>query len=130
MEKLVGMEDRTDFDPVYLLNFVAVAFLVAWTIVAGPRHRSVAVRRIADVVIWLFTLRFLQLLGRHSLHVYVWHVAIVYAVHYVDQRTPPLSQFTKTVIAFTGVALLALPALWREREHYLGARRLPAGQAG
>ena len=66
------------------------------------------------------------MIGRHSLYVYVWHVAIVYAVYYFDGRTPELSQLTKTAIAFVGVALLALPAIWREREKFFGA---PAGPA-
>lgn len=128
VEKFATMENRTDFGPVYLLNFAAVAFGASWLIIAGPRHGSATVRRIAEVVVWVFTLRFLQLLGRHSLHVYVWHVVIVYAVYYADQRTPELSQLTKMIIAITSVALLALPAIWRERERYFGSRRISASE--
>lgn len=125
-EPFAAMENRTDFGPVYLLNFAAVAFGASWLIIAGPRHGNATVRRIAEAVIWVFTLRFLRLLGRHSLHVYVWHVAIVYAVYYLDQRTPELSQLTKMSIALTSIALLALPAIWRERERYFGSRRISA----
>lgn len=121
IEKFWPMEIRADFGPVYLVNFAAVAFGLSWLIVAGPRHRSAWVRKCADAVTWVFTLGFLRLLGRHSLHVYVWHVAIVYAVYYFDQRTPELSQLTKTVIAVVSIALLALPAIWRERDRYFGS---------
>lgn len=125
--KFATMEIRADFGPVYLVNFVAVAYGMAWLLVAGPKHENVVVRRVADALVWVFTLRFLQFLGRHSLHVYVWHVAIVYAVYYIDQRTPELSQLSKTVIAIASVALLALPAIWRERDRLFGERGFFAG---
>ncbi|HEX5934278.1 MAG TPA: OpgC domain-containing protein [Pseudorhizobium sp.] len=124
--KFASMEIRADFGPVYLLNFIAVATLVTWLLVAGPKHPSSFVRSAAGVLTWIFSLKFLQLLGRHSLYVYVWHVALVYAVYYFDGRTPELSQFTKTAIAFVGVALLALPAIWREREKFFGTASGPA----
>lgn len=120
IQEFTTMEIRADFGPVYLLNFVAVAYGLAWLIMAGPRHKSGSVRAMADAIIRLFSLGFLQRLGRHSLHVYIWHVAIVYAVYYIDQRTPELSQLTKTGIAILAIALLPLPALWRERERSLG----------
>ena len=123
--KFASMEIRADFGPVYLLNFLAVAALVTWLIVAGPKHPSAMVQKAAGVLTWVFSLKFLQLIGRHSLYVYVWHVAIVYAVYYFDGRTPELSQLTKTAIAFVGVALLALPAIWREREKFFGTPAVP-----
>lgn len=126
-DKLNVMAIRSDFGLVYLVNFAAVAVGTSWLIIAGPRHQSTIVRRIAAAISWVFTLRFLQLLGRHSLHVYVWHVAIAYCVYYIDQRTPEFSQLTKTAIAFTAVALLAVPALWRE--NYFRANRILANPA-
>ncbi len=125
--KFATMEIRADFGPVYLVNFLAVAYGVAWLVVAGPAHENRIVQAVGNVFNWVFTLRFLQLLGRHSLHVYVWHVVIVYAVYYVDQRTPELSQLTKTVIALVSIALLALPAIWRERDRFFEDGRLLPG---
>jgi hypothetical protein len=118
LPKFATMEIRSDFGPVYLLNFAAVATLMAWTLIAGPLHESHRVRRIAAALAWVFSLKFLQLLGRHSLQVYVWHVAIVYAVRYIDGRTPDLSEPVKIAIALVSIALLALPALWRERDKW------------
>ncbi|MCJ8521198.1 hypothetical protein ABID21_004274 [Pseudorhizobium tarimense] len=124
--KFAAMEVRADFGPVYLLNFIAVAALVTWLLVAGPKHPSNFVRSAAGVLTWVFSLKFLQLIGRHSLYVYVWHVAIVYAVYYFDGRSPELSQLTKTLIAFVGIGLLAVPAIWREREKFFGTPATPA----
>ncbi|CDZ73309.1 OpgC protein [Neorhizobium galegae bv. orientalis] len=118
--KFASMEIRADFGPVYLLNFAAVAILVTWLIVAGPKHKDEWVRRIAGAITWVFSIKYLQLLGRHSLYVYVWHVAIVYFVYYFDGRTPELDEFTKTAIALVSIALLSLPALWRERDKLFG----------
>lgn len=120
LDKFTTMEIRADFGPVYLLNFAAVAIGLVWVLVAGPHHRNIHIRRLAAGVTWLFSLSFLRLLGRHSLHVYVWHVAIVYVVFYIDQLTPEFSQFTKTLIALASITLLSLPALWRERDRYIG----------
>lgn len=120
MDRFASMEIRADFGPVYVINFAAAAYGIAWLLIAGDKHHNAAVRRIAEGITWVFTLRFLQLLGRHSLQVYVWHVAIVYLVYYIDARTPELSQLTKTLIAVVSIAALALPALWRERDKWIG----------
>jgi hypothetical protein len=116
LEKFGLMEVRADFGPVYLINFAAVAYGIAWLLIAGPRHHSPLIQKVASGLTGLFTLNFLQLLGRHSLQIYVWHVLIVYMVYYIDGNTPELSQLTKTAITIAALCLLALPALWRDRE--------------
>lgn len=121
LDKFATMEIRADFGPVYLLNFAAVATGLAWLLIAGPKHHNLWIRKLAGIVTAVFTFRFLRLLGRHSLQVYVWHVAIVYAVYYADGRTPELSQLTKTTIAVICIGLLALPALWRERDQIVAS---------
>ncbi|RWX76932.1 DUF1624 domain-containing protein [Neorhizobium lilium] len=129
--KFASMEIRADFGPVYLLNFAAVGILVAWLIVAGPQHKAAWVRGIASFIRGIFSLRYLQLLGRHSLYVYVWHVGIVYFVYYFDGRTPELSELTKTAIALVSVALLSAPAIWRERDKFFGVvETAPASPQG
>ncbi|MBR0554948.1 OpgC domain-containing protein [Ciceribacter sp. L1K23] len=120
LEKFGLMEVRADFGPVYLMNFAAVGYMFAWTLIAGPKHADERVRRIAQILTAVFSLRYLQLLGRHSLQIYVWHVLIVYLVFYVDGHTSELSQLTKTAIALVGLAVLSLPAVWRERDRLIG----------
>ncbi|MDQ0454535.1 OpgC family protein [Rhizobium paknamense] len=118
LQKFGSMEVRADFGPVYLLNFASLAFVIAWLLIAGPRHDSALIRRIAGGINSVFSLSFLQLIGRHSLHVYVWHVLIVFAVKYIDGRIGPFSEASKTLIAVFCVSLLAIPAIYRERETY------------
>lgn len=122
IQKIEQMAVRGDFGPVYLVNFVAAAVGLTWLMIAGPEHARAPVRRVAGAVRHFFSLPFLRLLGRHSLHVYVWHVAIVYGVYYVDQQYGPFPVWLKTAVALGGIGLLALPALWRER------RRTPAAE--
>lgn len=124
--KFASMEIRGDFGPVYLLNFSAVAALIAWLLIAGPQHKAAWVRGISGAFQWLFSIRYLRLLGRHSLHVYVWHVAIIYFVYYFDGRTPELGNASKLAIAAVTVALLSLPAIWRERDKFFGSGGTPA----
>lgn len=121
LEKFGLMEVRADFGPVYLLNFAAVAYGLAWLLIAGPRHENAVIRKIASTLTGLFSLSYLQLLGRHSLQIYVWHVLIVYGVFYIDGRFGAFSDLTKTVITFGSLALLSLPALWRERNRVASA---------
>lgn len=123
--KVATLEIRADFSLIYLVNFSAAALGLAWLLIAGAEHRRPAVRRLATGLRAFFSLGPLRLLGRHSLHVYVWHVAIVYAVYYLDQASPPLSQGAKTLIALVGLALLPLPALWRERARPATSARAP-----
>ncbi|MCM2291248.1 OpgC domain-containing protein [Allorhizobium sp. BGMRC 0089] len=116
LHKFTTMEVRSDLGPVYLINFAALGALVAWLLIAGPAYGSVFVQKASAVVNRVFSLSFLQLIGRHSLHVYVWHVLIVFAVRYIDGRIGPFNELTKTAIAIFCVSLLALPALYRERD--------------
>lgn len=123
LQQLMPFEVRANFGLVYLLNFMAVASGVAWLVIAGPRHRFSAVRAMAGAFCWLMTRPLLRLLGRHSLQVYAFHVVVVYAVIYIDWRTPEFSQMTKTLIAIAAILLLTVPALWRDRSQWAGAKR-------
>ncbi|MCJ7993482.1 OpgC domain-containing protein [Rhizobium cremeum] len=125
LEKFGMMEVRADFGLVYLVNFAAAAYGLSWLLIAGPRHVNPIVRKIASVLTGVFSLSYLQLLGRHSLQIYVWHVLIAYLVFYVDGRVGELSQLTKTIVAIGSLALLSLPAIYREREKLFG---VPATQ--
>lgn len=120
LAKFSSMEVRADFGPIYLLSFAAVGLLITWLLIAGPKHQAAWVRKVSAAITWIFSIRYLQLLGRHSLYVYVWHVAIAYFVYYFDGRTPELSELTKTAVAVVAIALLSIPALWRERDKLFG----------
>jgi hypothetical protein len=109
------LANRGEFGIVYLLNFAAAAYAMTWVIRVGPATTSALLRRLAGLLSSLFNLSFLRLLGRHSLQVYAWHVIVVYLLKAVDHDWGPFGEATKTLIAVTGIALLAIPALLLER---------------
>lgn len=107
-------ENRPELGLVFLINFVLLAYVVAWMLVAGPRAEN---RTVAAVARWLgalFNLSFLRLLGRHSLQIYAWHVVLVYFLYWFDWAAGPFNELEKTTIALFGVGLLATPAVYRE----------------
>jgi hypothetical protein len=73
-------DNRQEFSLVFLLNFAALVYAVTWALIAGPRSPHPCVRLVAAALWRLFTLPFLVLLGKHSLQVYAYHVALVYAL--------------------------------------------------
>lgn len=117
-------DNRPEFSAIYLLNFAALAYVVGWLIVAGPRSSSLLERGVGAFLNGLFRLRFLRLLGRHSLQVYAWHVLVVYLLCAWDRHAGPLPELEKNLVALAAVAALALPALWRER-HALAGGQIP-----
>lgn len=114
MTRFRDYEVRAEFGLVFLANFAAAAYLMAWLLLAGPRAASPWVRRIAGWLHALFNLPFLRLLGRHSLQVYAWHVLIVFGVRAADWHLGPLPEPAKIAIGFAAIALLALPAWLRD----------------
>ncbi|MEN3976674.1 OpgC domain-containing protein [Emcibacter sp. SYSU 3D8] len=113
--------NRPEFSTVYLLNFAALAYLVGWLLTAGPQSSRRFERLVGALLNRLFRLRFLRLLGRHSLQVYAWHVVLVYLLAALDRQTGPLDELVKNLLAVMAVAALALPALWRERRAIFSA---------
>lgn len=116
IKRFQAFEVRPEFGLVFALNFAALAYAVAWMMIAGPSSDNARIRRVAGWLEALFSLRFLRLLGRHSLQVYAFHVPLAYAVYAIDQHYGPFSEPAKAALALTGVALLALPALAREAD--------------
>lgn len=129
MKRFQVYENRAEFGPVFLINFILLAYVIAWLLIAGPRSENTAVARAAGILHWLFSLAFLRTLGRHSLQIYAWHVVLIYIVLWIDQRWGPFGEVTKTVIACGGIGLLAFPAFYREwrssRRALVGAGSAP-----
>ncbi|MBT9385135.1 OpgC domain-containing protein [Pseudooceanicola sp. CBS1P-1] len=108
-------EQRSNFGPVYLLNFAAAAFLFAWLAIGGATAPQAWIRALSQGMRWFFTRPALCLLGRHSLHVYAWHVVLVYALRYIDASHSGGGVLVNTTLGLYVLALLWLPPLWRER---------------
>lgn len=109
----VKMERRADFGPVYVLNFLAACWLIGWLMHQGPKLASPVLRLLAKGLRRLVTLPAVVRLGRHSLLTYVWHVLLVYSLHYVDQIYGPLDGAAGTfAIALMFVLLFIPSAVW------------------
>lgn len=114
-ERFRDLDDRVQFSFVYLVNFMATGYLVAWTVMAGPSARNRIVRALGNGMRWIFGLPFLRLIGRHSLQVYAWHVIVIYLLKGFEHHYGPFNEWTKTAIALLAISSLAIPALYRER---------------
>jgi hypothetical protein len=114
-------DNRQEFSLVFLLNFAALAYAVAWLLIAGPRSQHQRVRWVAAALWRFFTLPFLTFIGKHSLQVYLYHVVLVYALVAVDWHFGPFDPLTKTLITLAAVASLALPARLHAAGQHVGS---------
>ncbi len=128
MERFSSLDNRVEFSFVYLVNFMATGFLVAWLVMAGPAAQNALVRALGNGMRFVFNLSFLRLIGRHSLQVYAWHVIVIYLLKGFEYHYGPFNEWGKSAIALGAIASLAIPALYRERANYFG--QLPLFQRG
>ncbi|QUS37293.1 OpgC domain-containing protein [Falsirhodobacter algicola] len=103
------MERRSNLGPVYVMNFVAAAWLMGWLLHRGAEAAPV-IQRIAAGLRRLVGWEWAALLGRHSLQTYVWHVVLVYALRYADAAHGPLGPVQATLGVAVALLLLPLPA--------------------
>lgn len=127
MKRFQVYENRQEFGAVFLINFVILAYVMAWLLIAGPQSENRYVSRLARGLLYVFDLSFLRLLGRHSLQIYAWHVVLVYLALWVDGAFGPFNELSKASIALSGIVLLAIPAFYREWRDNRPAR-VSAGQ--
>jgi len=129
-QRFRNLDNRVEFSLVYLLNFMATGYLVAWLVAAGPAAGNGIVRALGNGLRWIFTLPFLRLIGRHSLQVYAWHVIVIYLLKGFEYHHGPFGELTKTGIALLAIASLAIPAIYRERASLFGKTALAQRDAG
>lgn len=63
---------------VYPIAFALDLFAVVWLLQAGRFDPARWIRRTAAALEWVFTRRFLVVLGQHSLHVFSFHIIVYY----------------------------------------------------
>ncbi|MDD3447049.1 MAG: OpgC domain-containing protein [Zavarzinia sp.] len=111
---------REDLSLVYVLNFAALGYGVAFLLVnAGSAAVPRAVGFVGRMLHRFFAVPFFAFLGRHSLQVYAFHVLVAYAAVAIQWYAGPLNEWAKSAIVIGAVLSLAIPAQW----HSLSQRR-------
>lgn len=98
-----------------LLNFAIYAYPAAWLLIAGRQTSDRVLRPVAGLFAALVNAPFLRLLGRHSLQVYAWQVVVIYGLKLVDDHIGASSPLLNAAMILGCIALLAVPAVARER---------------
>lgn len=108
-EHFLASNPRVDFTAIYVLAFAVDLFLITWLLVAGPECGIALLRWASRLVEWIFTRRFLVYLGQHSLHVFSYHILLVYVVSLVFYGQE-ISELKGSLILIFGAASLYIPA--------------------
>ncbi|MBA3326143.1 MAG: OpgC domain-containing protein [Rhodobacteraceae bacterium] len=118
--------DRAILGFFYPLAFAIDFFVIAWLLKAGPQDRAVWVRRAAAGVDWLFTRRFLVVLGQHSLQVFSFHILVYYLL---ATLLPPLElpALARAAVLVVSIASLYLAAAGHARLQERDGDRRAAG---
>jgi hypothetical protein len=100
--------DRGNLHVLFLFAFAVCLYLVAWIVVSG---RPAPVAR---GMVWLFTRQVLTLLGRHSLQVFVAHLAVVSALTIWAEGRHVSAALRNVLYVLSPLPVFAMAAL-RER---------------
>ncbi|MDO9640875.1 MAG: OpgC domain-containing protein [Pseudotabrizicola sp.] len=119
--RFLAKSSRQDLSPVHVINFGFDLFLVTWLLVAGRESGIRVFFWMSNMVHWVFTRPALVLLGQHSLHVFSFHILVVYVAAVIFDAGPP-TELTGSILLILGVLSLWLPA-------YLNARTQAAKRA-
>ena len=111
--------DRGLLTSIYPIAFLIDLFAVVWMLRIGVSDRNRWIRAASAAMAWLFSRRFLVMLGQHSLHVFTWHILMYYVLATLVPKFD-LSEVERTLVLVAAVASLYLAAFghgWlRERE--------------
>lgn len=105
---LEGVE-RKNFSVIYLVSFFLDLFLLTWLLSAGRDCGVRVIERVAEFVDWFFTRRFLVFIGQHALHVFSFHILLVYAIDILSEGHR-YAEWDGSIVLILGVATLYLPA--------------------
>lgn len=123
---LSGVE-RKNFSAIYMVNFFLDLFLLAWLVNAGPNCGIRWIERAAALVTWVFSRRALVFLGQHSLHVFSFHILLVYVIDILSEGHR-YSELSGNVVMILGAASLYLPAWLHARLQAREKARSPNGR--
>lgn len=106
---------RLDLGIIYVVNFAAFAYLIAWLLAVAPTSGTACVRALGASLDRLVHQPWLTMIGRHSMPVFAYHVILVYALKYADTYWGPIGDPWFSLIALAAIVSLAVPAVIAER---------------
>ncbi|WP_162527160.1 OpgC domain-containing protein [Sphingomonas solaris] len=112
-ETFVLANKRSDFGGLYTLAFVIDLYVLTWLLSAGSSSNVMATRKLAEFLRRFFSARPLIFLGQHSLQVFAFHIAIVYALGIFAPRGGFGEPYDSAIIAIAALSLF-LPAKLHE----------------
>jgi hypothetical protein len=105
------LDNRITLSVIYPINFAALAYAVTWVLLRGGRSERLPMRALERSLRWIFSHPFPRMLGRHSLRVYAFHLALVFTMYALEASAGPFTELGKTLITLGGITLLLLPPL-------------------
>lgn len=126
--RILIRSDRAILGTIYPIAFAVDLFLVVWLLRVGPEDRSAWVRRASAAVGWVFTRRWLTVLGQHSLHVFSFHILVFYALA-TAMPMLALDQWGRAAVLIGSVGSLYLAAwghAWMQAREASGRRAATA----
>lgn len=113
-QQIKDVTDRGNLSVIYIAAFYLDLFLVTWLLVAGAHCGQKWIELLSRAVRWFFTRRFLVFLGQHSLHVFSFHILLVYVIDILLEGEH-VGELQGSLILLAGVLSLYLPALWHAK---------------
>ncbi|MFQ8431526.1 OpgC domain-containing protein [Amaricoccus sp. W119] len=111
-ERMLLRSPRAVLGVVYPIAFLIDLFIVVWLLRNGATDPLAWIRRLSAGVNWFFTRPALVLLGRHSLHVFTFHIIVYYALAALLSFYSP-SPMGRELLLVAGIASLYLCAASR-----------------
>jgi len=110
-----AQEVRADFSTVHVVNFLTDLFLISWIVYVGRGCGVKSVELVSRFIHWIFTRPALVFLGQHSLHVFSFHLIVVYLVAIIYDEGPP-NEFIGSIVLILGALSLYIPAWYNARK--------------
>lgn len=101
--------NRPNLSVLYVVAFFLDLFLITWLLVAGKECGVKLIEQTSQFVEWVFTRRFLVFLGQHSLHVFSYHILVVYFL-WIVAEDQTFSQLGGSLVLILATGSIYLPA--------------------
>jgi len=125
--RILGRSQRSTLGLFYPAAFAIDLFAVAWLMTAGRRDPLAWVRAASAWMGWVFTRRWLVVLGQHSLHVFSFHILVYYALATISPWVLSLAEPGRAAVLALALGSLYIAAFGHAWMQDRAARPAMAG---